>query len=157
MKHKGLRVELVTEVAKFYTYEANQTALKDQFLLLAQQEYRQRCIAEHGVDWIITDSPPMLGLAYASHDDLRILSTVAEHFRKRYVNYDILLTRDASRPYETYGRNESEAEAHRKDEVVRNIFKSVWLSSHGKDDLRATEYVVEQIYSRVMRWAGEIA
>lgn len=58
MKHRGHKVELVTERAKFFTYEGNVSALKDQFYLMCLQEYSQRIVADQ-VDYIITDSPPM--------------------------------------------------------------------------------------------------
>lgn len=124
MKTRGHKVELVTEVAKFYTYERNLSALKDSFLLMSRQEYVQKIIADNGVDWIITDSPPMLGLAYAPKVDLPALHKMAEHFRGRYTNYDVCLVRDTSRPYEQYGRNQTLPEAQALDVRIHELFEA---------------------------------
>jgi hypothetical protein len=155
MKHRGFKVELVTEVAKFYTYERNVMALKDQFLLLAQQEYSLRIVADHGVDWIVTDSPPMMGIAYAAQKDVPILRQCARHFRGRYLNYDVFLKRDPSRPYEPYGREPNEAEGIAKDPAIHALFETA--CSHDTcmdyDEQVADDEVVERIYDRMIRWA----
>ena len=154
MKTRGHRVELVTEVAKFYTYERNLSALKDQFLLMAQQEYHQRIIAENGVDWIVTDSPQMMGIAYCSHrPDLPALHQCAQHFRNRYLNYDVFLERDPSRKYQTYGRSQTAGEAQALDARIHLLFEQACTHRTCMDylDLFEGPDVIEEIYRRMVK------
>ncbi len=151
MKSMGLRVELVTEKAKFYTYEGNVRRLKDQFLLMCQQEYCQRIVRDQ-VDWIVTDSPPGMGIAYARRLDRKVLHSMQEHFRNRYANFDILLLRDDTRPYQTYGRFQTEAEARDLDINIAGIWAecTVHMSCHDYHRLVADDLVIDTIIEKVV-------
>lgn len=63
MKMQGLNVELVTEYAKDLVWEDNRHRLKDQVSMLARQNERLERLRDK-VDYVITDSPLMLGILY---------------------------------------------------------------------------------------------
>lgn len=151
MKYKGHKVELVTEVAKFLTYERNLTALNDQFIVMAQQEYTQRIIADSGVDWIVTDSPVMQGVVYAPEADRRIIRQCCDHFRKRYTNHDVFLKRDTTRAYEIYGRNQTLEQAQDLDADIRAIFSGASHYAASLTELVASVDAPEVIYERVVK------
>lgn len=120
MKVQGHNVELVTEFAKDLTWEKNRTALDNQLLILAQQD-RRLFNLEGQVDYVITDSPLLLGLAYAgsrfSHP--WFVGTVLGAYRQ-YDNKAFFLKRPDA--YSNTGRNEgSKCEAESLDHKIANI------------------------------------
>ena len=64
MKKRQLSVELVTEYAKDMVWEKRWNILDDQLYILAKQHRRIARLAEHGIEYVITDSPISLGLVY---------------------------------------------------------------------------------------------
>jgi hypothetical protein len=117
LKREGVRAELVTEFAKDLTYEKNWAAFQDQFYVSAMQERRaSRLIGQ--VDVIITDSPPGLGMVYASVADAPLLRNLVMYWRNRYTNVDFLLKRDPNKAYQTFGRSQTEQESKDLDHVV---------------------------------------
>ena len=64
MKKLGLNVELVQEYAKDAVWEKRHNILDDQIYIFAKQQRRIARLAEHNIDWVITDSPIPLGLVY---------------------------------------------------------------------------------------------
>jgi len=119
LKHWGFKVELVTEVAKDLTYGKDWGSLKNQLLVLGLQDQRLRRLVGQ-VDWAITDSPLPTGMAYMSEEYENWLPAAVRGAYDRYENYDFMLRR--VKPYETYGRNETEHQALLKDMELRDIF-----------------------------------
>jgi hypothetical protein len=111
MKTMGLKAELVREYAKDLEYEG---ALKrtSQIAILKEQERRQRCLLGK-VDWVITDSPLVLGPVYTK-DALRETVTDASNAAfSCYTNINIWIKR--VKPYQGYGRSQSEDQARMLD------------------------------------------
>lgn len=130
MKHHGLRVELVTEVAKDKTYAGDRKALGNQLLLLGLQEHRQR-VLEGEVDWCITDSPLPLGLVYASPEQADLLDPLVYEAMERYDNRHFFIER--CKPYATYGRNQTASEALAIDINVRAVYEAAIMGTYGCD------------------------
>lgn len=120
LKFKGLRVEMSPEVAKRHTYENNRMAMSDQFYVTACQEYLNFLLVG-SVDFIVTDSPPGLGLLFCQQEDWAALYNLCQHYRRRYVNVDIRLVRDTSRTFQTYGRNHTEVESKAMDLTLDDL------------------------------------
>jgi len=122
MKREGLRVELVTEYAKDLTWEARSGALENQLYILAKQDHRLRRLTGQ-VDWIVTDSPLLLSLAYAEggvFDRAWFKGTVVGAFNS-YDNFNVQLLRDDRVAYERFGRSQELDEAHKLDMRIKKL------------------------------------
>ncbi|GEM_PF-965051 len=110
LKMMGVNCELVTEVAKDFTWEENKQALSCQEYTFGKQSFRmKRC--RDKVDVIITDSPLPLGIFYNTNPVL------GEHYEQlvldvfnTYDNMNYGIVRD--KPYSPIGRNQTEAESN---------------------------------------------
>lgn len=110
MKINKHKVELVTEYAKDLVWDRHDALLGNQICIFAEQQRRLHRLRDHGVDYVITDSPlPLPSLyrprAYFDHFDPLLL----EAFHS-YNNINYFLNRVSS--FEKLGRvhNEQEAE-----------------------------------------------
>ena len=109
MKSRGIEVEAVTEYAKEIVWDKNQTKMEDQLYITAKQN--RRCWRlQNQVEWIVSDSPLLLGIHYAPpeyfpHFYKKFLFELWEH----YENVNFLIERTV--PYDEKGRNQDEAEA----------------------------------------------
>jgi hypothetical protein len=122
MKTSGYSVELVTEAAKDRTYERAWDIRDNQLLLFAQQDHRLRRL-EGQVEWAITDSPLPLGMAYC-HGEYGFWLTQAIRSRfDQYDNRNVFIRR--VKPYQTFGRTQTEDEARALDRRVWDIFLTI--------------------------------
>lgn len=126
MKCAGMRVELVTEVAKDLTYDKSFGLLHNQLLVFANQEHRlHRLVGE--VDFAITDSPLYLGMAYADERKYGLwYENMTYSVLRQYDNEFFFINR--VKPYATYGRNQTEDQARALDV---NILRLTQLYSAG--------------------------
>lgn len=121
MKAWGYRVELVTEVAKDLTYDKSWKQLANQLLVFAQQDHRLRRLVGE-VDWVITDSPLPTGMAYMTGEYETWLPPAIKAAYERYDNHDFWVRR--VKPYQTFGRNQTEHQALLLDLDLKDIFNS---------------------------------
>lgn len=142
MKMRGKRVELVTEAAKELTWEQNISLLSDSLWIVAEQ-HRRLARLRGQVDFVVTDSPLLLALAYT---DARYAAPWFEHavtaLWAGYDNANFFVKR--SRPYEQYGRLQSEAEALDKDVAIIQL-----LHMHAYEDVIGDEEAAASIYRSV--------
>lgn len=126
LKLLGVRCELVTEYAKELVYDENWSDLKKQLHVLAEQERRQRRLLGK-VDFIVTDSPLLLGIAYVSDTiDQHAVNESARSLWSHYRNINFLIQR--AKPYVAYGRTQSEDEAREIDrKLVEEVFRNETL------------------------------
>lgn len=126
LKMCGWDCELVTEYAKFITWEKNWTALQNQLYITAKQIHREFVVLGQ-VDAIITDSPILLGLMYYQESNANIRDAyeklVVETFKTRN-NINIFVNRKKS--YNTNGRNQSLEESKDIDNKIKSL-----LTEHG--------------------------
>lgn len=121
MKDAGLRVELVTEYAKELTYEGSASRLDNQLHLLAEQDLRQRRLLGQA-DWVVTDSPLLLSIAYAKPPFNQPWFTEAVLGLVRgYDNLNFKLGR--WRPYLDFGRRETEEQARQMDARITDVLR----------------------------------
>lgn len=119
MKNLGHRVELVTEFAKDATYENRKTVLSNQLYVTAKQFHRMERL-RGSVDTIITDSPILLGLIYKPDWYYVGFEDLVWALHGSFDNYNYFILRD-DRPYQSFGRNQSEEEAKEIDSRIKNI------------------------------------
>lgn len=146
LKIAGLDCELVTEFAKFATWERNWTALENQLYISAKQIHREYVVLGK-VDVLITDSPILLGLMYYKEENEKIHEAykrlIVETFKSRN-NFNVFVHR--KKQYNKNGRNQSEDEAI---EIDRNILKL--LDEHNIDyyELSGNELGTEELSKHI--------
>jgi hypothetical protein len=118
LKCRDIKCELVTEYAKDMTYEKRQNILSDQLYILAKQNRRLSRLVGH-VDYIITDSPLLLGLAYVPGDYYSSFEPLVTEIFESYDNQNIVLLR--RKKYQAYGRNQTEEQAIEKDNLIFDL------------------------------------
>lgn len=141
MKREGYNVELVNEYAKEVTWEGHFSYLDDEFYVLAHQNRRLVRLKDK-VDYVITDSPILLGLAYTPPGYYpQYFSKFIHEVWNSYDNINIVLQRELKKYIES-GRNQKYEEALVKDLMM------ITLLEGNKDDYfitvvdRTTKYEI---------------
>lgn len=115
MKHEGYKVELVREYAKELCYTNRLTITPA--LHIVEEQLRGQTRLLNKVDYIITDSPLLLGLVYASSHDIDYQSLVNAY--NSFNNIQVLIKR--TKPFQQYGRLQNEQEARDKDIEIKEM------------------------------------
>lgn len=128
MKKNHISVEITQEFPKIIAWEENYSSIKDQFYITANQ-HRNISRLYGKVDYIIVDSPIILGLIYKNkYGDKNEYPTSLydEKFDdfllslfKKYKSLNILLVRDDS-SYENSGRLQTLEESKIIDDDIKN-------------------------------------
>lgn len=147
MKTMGLKVELVTEVAKDHVYERNFKSLANSLLVLGQQDHRLRRLVGE-VEWVVTDSPLPGTAVYMTEEYRPWLEDAAFRAYRRYTNYDFLVIREKA--YQPWGRTQSEPAALALDAEFRELF----LKSDSAQWLGANTGQTDRIISSVLHIPG---
>lgn len=129
MKWRNIDVEYVSEIAKDYTWERNFMRLSNQPLIAAEQEYKIFKLADKNLDYVITDSPIILGIFYTNNPTYQeVVKLLWSQYSSRNINYFI----KRNKPYKTAGRNQTEEESKEIDcKILRYLqdsgcsFKSI--------------------------------
>lgn len=157
MKWQNINVELVDEYAKQLSWEKRTTTLEDQLYVMAAQN-RKLTRLKGQVDYIITDSPLIMGLPYCKPD------YYPDSFPKMvwdvwnsYNNVNFFLNR--VKPYHAVGRHHSEEESKQLDKSIKLVlyennvkFTSIDGDSNAKDkivDCVPHLSQVREIYGRI--------
>jgi hypothetical protein len=149
MKLRQKKVELVTEFAKDLTYEESFITLSNQFAVSGQQEHRLRRLVNH-VDYVITDSPLLLGVFYASgpYKDEWFTNALFGAYNT-YDNLDFFIRR--VKPYATFGRSQSEEESN----IIANDMQTFMdRSDIYFDIIDGGEQAAKEIYDRLFPESG---
>jgi hypothetical protein len=128
MKKNNLNVELTYEFPKILAWEDNMSAIKDQFFITANQ-HRNITRLYGKVDYIIVDSPIILGCIYKNkYDD--ILSYPSSYYNKlndfiidlfkQYNNINIFLQRNEDN-FNEVGRYQNLVESKIIDSEIKNL------------------------------------
>ena len=127
MKKRQLEVELVTEYAKDMTWEKRHNVLSDQLYILAKQN--RRLVRLQGqVEWVITDSPLVLGMVYRHEGYHSLFDDFALEVFNSYDNYNFLIGRDFE--YQPAGRNQTAEEAIEVDSAIKNLLDQKGINYH---------------------------
>lgn len=124
LKFQGYTCEFASEFAKELVYANELEKLKNQEFVTGEQMRRIE-LYRNKVDFIVTDSPVLLGAIYGD--------SISEPFRKKILdfyktfnNLNFYVIR--SKPYERTGRLQTEAEAKQKDCEIRDLLSKYGLS-----------------------------
>lgn len=114
LKLNQFNCELVTEVAKDFTWSERHKCIRSQPLIFGKQLYRlERLIGV--VDYVITDSPILLSAIYSNGYPPSFSDAVVDIFRK-FDNVNYFLER--VKPYVKIGRSQTEEEAKLIDKAL---------------------------------------
>lgn len=144
MKKKDYSVELVTEYAKEKVWEGSQEVLADQVFLIANQNRRLERLRGK-VEWVVTDSPLLLGKYYGQHFGIHpeIEGRLAVDLFNTYNNVNIFIER--TKAYRKLGRLGGEEKAKQHDVNIRSMLDSsgVHYITH-KDTANIVQEIMEQ-------------
>lgn len=117
MKTNDMNVELVTEYAKDMTWEGRLEILQDQLYISAKQNRKLARLKKHNLDWVITDSPLLLGLHYMTPGYLGgTFENMLFELWNSYDNINFFIKR--KKKYNPTGRNQTEDQAREIDEKL---------------------------------------
>jgi len=120
LKKRQLKVEEVVEVAKDDTYNERFKDLGDQIQMFGKQHH-PHFILDGLVDFIITDSPFVIGFTYMT-DDLPYKEELKNLMIKVNNSYKTLnFFLDRNHEYQTFGRNQTEKESDEKAKEILNF------------------------------------
>jgi len=120
LKKRQLKVEEITEYAKSLTYGEDNIKLSDQILVFGKQHH-PHYVLDTKVDYIITDSPFIMGFSYLDkdsiyHDELKELMLTTN---KGYKSLNYFLNRNHE--YQEFGRSQTELESNEKANEVKKF------------------------------------
>ena len=119
LKKRQLKVEEITEHAKQLTYDENYKHLADQTLMLGMQHHNHM-ILDSIVDYIVTDSPFIMGITYARDLNYKEeLKDLAIAMFNNYNNVNIFIERNHK--YQEFGRNQTEEESDEKSVEIKKF------------------------------------
>lgn len=146
MKVKGLSVEGVSEYAKEIVWDKNQTKLEDQLYVTAKQN-RKLWRLQGQVEWIVSDSPLLLGAHYAPPSYFpmfykKFLFELWDH----YDNVNFLIERDV--PYDPVGRYQTEEEAKEIDVNIREMLRKNRIPYVAVPSSQAVEGIMNSLFPK---------
>ncbi len=150
LKNKGYNAELTGEFAKDLTWSKRYHTLADQIYVFGKQHHRVFRLKDD-CDIIISDSPILLGLAYASEYPQCFKDTVHWAF-DQYNNINFVIKR--VKPYNPKGRNQSAEQSDQKHIEIVNLLHSFdvpYIEVNGDEEglKTITSEVVKKIISIV--------
>lgn len=147
MKQRGLSVELVREVVKDWAWEDRKITGFSQYYTTAKQIMKESLLLGK-VDYVVTDSPPLLGIAYAKmyyskNIQTSLRATVVGYYEElRALGHTVcpvyLLRQEE---YTAEGRWQNKTEARVLDGAIRlecyDMFSTFMDSTSTASDLKA--------------------
>lgn len=122
MKQVGYSCELVSEEAKKIVWEGHLNLLEDQWYVSAMQN-RKLMRLNGKVDFIITDSPLLMGVLYIDSSHPESLRQCVVDINSTYTNYNVMLNR--TKPYVQAGRMQDEEGARDIDQSCRDLLLDI--------------------------------
>ena len=124
MKVQGYKVEFISEYAKGLTYSQDYTKLKDQLMVLANQYHKFYRTKNSEIDYLIHESPFLLGLVYFQEDDIikeQYFKPLIVNMYKNMNSINIFLERNIELGYQEFGRIQKLEEAIELDNKILKI------------------------------------
>ena len=120
MKWLGHSVELINEHAKVVTWEKHHNLLQDQVYISAMQNRKQVPLVGQ-VDWIITDSPLLISLAYVEDQYMASFRQLIVEMWNTYDNVSYFVNRKKN--YVEAGRSQTLDQARLIDNKINGILE----------------------------------
>lgn len=159
LKELGINCELVTEYPKELVWDEEYKKLKDQRLILKEQNKRQQRLVGK-VDIVITDCPLIMSLYYGKNLRNKFKEAVREKFNQ-YENLNFLLVRNHK--YEQVGRYQDENGAIGVHEGIKKVideekleYEIIQTKQINKEDvLRYKNESVIKIVKNILQYIEE--
>jgi hypothetical protein len=117
LKMHNINAELVTEIAKDFTWEQRKKTLDNQYYVWAKQQHK--CWRLRGeVDLIINDCPLLLSFIYGENKPKAFYDLVLSDFNE-YENINYFIERN--KPFNIKGRNHDENESKILDARIKEL------------------------------------
>lgn len=136
----GFNTEVALEFAKELTNEGRMSTLQLQFYVTGKQAKRIAILRDTTVDFVVTDSPILTGLAYGGFACGPSFSSYVVDLHNCFDNINILVVPDTDIQHQQFGRSQTADEAYLKRAEVkelldtRNIPYLRVVNSHGFDN-----------------------
>lgn len=112
LKNRGVNVELVREVVKWWAYAGRRLDAWDQVLTFGQQLNEEHHLAKAGVEVVVSDSPLLLQSFYSA-DNAGELAVMAKRYETLHPSINYFVER--TKKYNPLGRFQKEDEAREVD------------------------------------------
>ena len=160
LKKRQYKVEEIVEYAKELTYGEDNIKLSDGLLMLARQHH-PHYVLNKKVDYIITDSPFFMGMAYVDSTSefkkfKKALHKLAISLNSSYETLNFFI--EKNHEYQEYGRNHTELEADKKAKEIKRILNKNNIDyttvKSGKDFIKTALKKIKK-YRKAERQKGE--
>lgn len=143
MKFGKINVELVTEWIKGQVWEEHSSIFEDQIYITAKQNRMLHRLIDK-VNWVVSDSPLILGLLYVKPGYYPSYKTLIKEMFNGYNNINYLIKR--VKPYNPIGRNQNEEEAAKIHEDLVLLLRDLNIPYTVLDgDENAANIIFDQI------------
>ena len=148
MKFGQENVELVTEWIKGKVWEEHHTIFEDQLYITAKQNRMLHRLVNK-VDYIVTDSPLLLGILYTPKDYYTYYFDLVKQIFNGYNNINFLIKR--TKPYNPIGRNQSEQESDAIHDKLVELLNSCGINYI---TINGNEFAAGKIYDYLLGLQG---
>jgi hypothetical protein len=145
LKMKGVNCEMALEFAKDKVWEESFKTMDDQIYIFGKQFHKIWRLKDK-VDVIICDSPLPISIVYDKENSEAFHSLIMEQFNK-FKNFNFYLKRSAI--YQKEGRIQTEEEARKIDDTVRNVLIDYKIPFVTLDIDKASSSIVEIIINEL--------
>ena len=142
LKRNNIKTELVGEFAKELIYLGNETQLVNQPYIMGCQYRKQKDLERNQIAIAVSDSPLLLQLAYCRNKTyFDEMVALVKKLNDEFDNINVFIKR--CKPYQTYGRVNTEEEAKELDHIIWNAMGGQFHFVIDGDDLGIDELAVE--------------
>lgn len=145
LKMKGVNCEMALEFAKDKVWEESFKTMDDQIYIFGKQFHKIWRLKDK-VDVIICDSPLPISIVYDKENSEAFHALIMEQFNK-FKNFNFYLKRSAI--YQKEGRIQTEEEARKIDDTVRNVLIDYKIPFVTLDIDKASSSIVEIIINEL--------
>lgn len=126
LKLHDIEAELVTEIAKDFTWEERFKTLENQYYVWAKQQHKLWRL-KNKVDIIVNDSPLLLSFIYGERKPQCFYDLVLHDFNE-YNNINFFIKR--SNKFNQNGRNQSQSESIVIDKQIKTLLETLEINHH---------------------------
>jgi len=151
LKMLGINCEMALEFAKDKVWEESFRTMDDQIYIFGKQFHRIWRLKDK-VDVIICDSPLPISIVYDKENSEAFHELIMEQFNK-FKNLNFYLKRSSE--YQKEGRLQTEEEAKKIDEIVRNVLVNYKIPFMTLDIDNSAKSIVEIVVDELNKQKNE--